>query len=86
MVSSLQKEFNLKEDFETYKKHMSYLHGDAPIQVLCLPKVIQSILLRNDLIRVYDLTFERLESVKGLGKKRVDLIVTATRRFLSGID
>lgn len=76
--------FNLEQDLQNYRRCLSYLEGDAPIQVLCLPKAVQTILIKNDLLRIYDLSFERLKSVKGLGEKRLNLVLGRVRTFVCG--
>ena len=81
-MSSLN-DYDWKKDLDHYRKCLSYLEGDAPIQVLCMPKVIENKLMKNGFTRVYDLRFERLKEIKGLGEKRIDLIMSLARHFVS---
>lgn len=83
-VVELEYKVNLKQDYENYKKNLSYIEADAPIQVLCLPKAIENILIKNRLSRVFDLRIESLKGIKLLGNKRLDLILHAVNRFNFG--
>lgn len=66
---------DIDKELNHFRHSMDILQKDMPISVLCLPKRIDIILQKNGLIRVYDLTAERLKKVKGLGRKSIDLIL-----------
>lgn len=75
--------YDFKKDLAHYRKCMTFLEGDAPIQVLCLPKKIENILLKNKLFRVYDLTFKRLVEIKFLGEKSIEIVMSRVHNFVS---
>lgn len=72
----------LLENLKNYKETMSYMCGDAPIGVLCLPKVIEKILIRNNCLRVYDLFNHDLVKIKGMGRVRIRDLTTSLDQFL----
>ena len=80
-----QKELRKKllQSLEHYRKTMSYLVGDAPIGVLCLPKATETILLRNNITRVYDLFDRDLTEIKGIGKARVGHLTSSLNQFIT---
>jgi len=64
----------IKKEFERYEKVMKYLECDLPIQVLCLPKVIENCLLNAGCLRIFDMIDRDLSEIKGLGKSRRALL------------
>ena len=78
---------NIKHNFlKQVNDYRNYLHDvslDIPIEVLCLPKSINKILLRNGLSRVKNVAAFDLTKVKGLGDKRIDLIRFRIDEFLA---
>ncbi len=72
----------IEESLRAYQKTIKYMAADAPIEILCLPKTIQTILLNNNIIRVYDLFDADLTKIKGLGKTRVDRLTASLDEFL----
>lgn len=74
---------DLKQDFLHYRKVLHYLEGNVPIQVLCLPKSIESKLLRAGFVRVYDLTSTDFTKIKGLGVKSLDILASRLDEFFS---
>lgn len=73
----------LLKNLDNYRKSMSFMACDAPIGVLCLPKVLENILIRNDCLRIYDLLNRDLTKIKGLGKTRLDRLTACLDQFIS---
>ncbi len=73
----------LIESLGRYKKTLSYMAGDAPIEVLCLPKTIQTVLISNGCLRIYDLFDCDLTKIKGIGKTRIRDLTARLNEFLS---
>lgn len=73
----------LLKGLTNYRNTLSYMAGDAPIGVLCLPKTIEKILLRNGCLRVYDLFDCDFAKIKGLGKVRIRNLTSSLNEFLS---
>jgi|ERR1700690_22022 len=77
----------IKEDvikkFAEYQKTMAFMCADAPIEILCLPKQIEKILLSNGLLRVYDLFNCDFSKIKGLGEVRIRELTTQLDKFIS---
>ncbi len=73
----------IRGDFEHYKKTVSYLGGNVPIQCLCLPVVIENALIADGCLRVYDLFNRDLTKIKGIGKTRVELLTARLDEFFS---
>lgn len=73
----------LLESLDNYRKTMSYMYGDAPIQVLCLDKVVETILINEGCLRVYDLFDRDLTEIKGIGHSRVRNLAARLDEFLS---
>ena len=71
------------ESLQNYRDFMSYASGDVPIQVLCLPKSIEKILIDYGLLRVYDLFDRDLTKIKGIGKTRIRYLASSLDQFLS---
>jgi hypothetical protein len=69
--------------YEEYNKTMKYLACDAPIGVLCLPKVIETILIDNGYDRIYDLFDMDFTKIKGLGVVRCRDLAASLDEFLS---
>lgn len=73
----------LKKKFDEYNKTIRYMLGDAPIGVLCLPPTIESILIDQGFLRVYDLFDADLIKIKGIGVARLQQLTTSLDKFLS---
>lgn len=73
----------LLHSYQSYQKTMAYLLADAPIEVLCLSKPIQTILLNSGFLRVYDLLDCDFTKIKGLGKTRIRDLTASLDKFLS---
>ena len=73
----------LDEDLAHYRNTLRFLEANVPIQVLCLPKTLETILLNSDCVRVYDLINCDLSKIKGLGKSRLQILVSRLDQFFS---
>jgi hypothetical protein len=73
----------LSKSFESYRNTMKFLSADAPIEVLCLPKNIENILLESGCLRVYDLFDMDFTKVKGLGTVRLRDLTARLQQFIS---
>lgn len=56
----------LLDSLDNYRKTLSYMCADAPIGCLCLPKVVESILNDNGIVRIYDLFNADLAKIESL--------------------
>ena len=72
----------LKEDLAHYRQVMDFLSANVPIEVLCLPKAIENVLLADGCSRVYDLIGRDLTEIKGLGRTRVAQLTSRLDEFL----
>ena len=73
----------LKEDLAHYRKSLRFLGANVPIGVLCLPPAIEKILIDGGYLRVYDLLNGDFIKIKGIGKRRLDLLTSRLDQFLS---
>lgn len=73
----------LQEDLAHYRKVMYFMGANIPIECLCLPKAIETILKTEGCTRVYDLLNRDLAEIKGLGKRRLDLLTSRLDEFVS---
>jgi len=73
----------LLKSLNNYRKTMSYLLGDAPIEVLCLPKPTQTALINAGCVRIYDLFDRDLTEIKGIGHSRIRDLTTCLDQFVS---
>ena len=73
----------LSKSFQEYRNKINYMAADAPISTLCLPLVIENILLKNGLLRVYDLLNLNFLEIEGLGMVRARNLTTRLDQFLS---
>ena len=82
---STAKKINKKllESLDNYRKFVSYMAGDMPIECMCLDKTIQKILLSNGIFRVYDLFDRDLSKIKGIGKVRSGNLNASLEQFIS---
>ncbi len=67
---------------EDYRKTISYASCDVPIGVLCLPSTIETLLINNGCLRVYDLLNRDLTEIKGLGVNRLRELNARLDQFL----
>lgn len=80
-MARLKKE--LAKKFDEYQTTIKYMLADAPIEVLCLPKTIEKILLDQGFLRIYDLFNVDLVEIKGIGVTRVQQLTTCLDKFFS---
>ena len=73
----------LAQRFKDYNKTLTYLAGDAPISILCLPKATEKILLNSGCLRVYDLFNLDFTEIKGLGRVRIRDLTTRLDQFVA---
>ena|SRR5271170_4211612 len=69
--------------YDEYRKTISFLATDAPIGILCLPKTIETILICNKFLRVYDLLNMDFTKVKGLGVRRCRNLASSLEQFIA---
>lgn len=74
---------NLEEDLYHYRTILQFMEANVPIEVLCLPKPIENILIRDGCNRVYDLISRDLTKIKGIGDIRLDLLTSRLDQFFS---
>ena len=80
-LQKLRKE--LVQSWEKYKQTIKYLACDAPIEILCLPKEIENILISNNFLRIYDLFDLDFTKIEGIGVKRARDLTSRLNQFLS---
>ncbi len=73
----------LKQKFDDYQTTMRFMLADAPIEVLCLKPAIETILLDQGFLRIYDLFNADLIKVKGLGVVRIKELTSRLDQFFS---
>jgi hypothetical protein len=88
LIEDLEKDpefskIDIQKELSHYREVVGYMGANAPIGVLCLPRVIENILAKNDIVRVYDLINYKLDGIKGLGVERIDLIRARCDEFFS---
>ena len=73
----------LNEDLAHYRNVLSYLEANVPIQVLCLPKPIETLLIKEGCLRVYDLINRDLGKIKGIGVDRLNILTSRLDQFFT---
>ena len=73
----------LKKDLMHYREVLHFMSANVPIQVLCLPKPVENILLREGLVCIYDLLDRDLAKIKGLDRQRVSLLTSRLDEFFA---
>ncbi len=81
VMAKIREELLLK--FKEYRTTMNYMAADAPIEVLCLPKEIERILITNDILRIYDVFDVDFTKIKGLGVVRIRYLTACLDQFFS---
>lgn len=71
------------QKFEDYRNTLKFLAADAPIEVLCLPKPIESALLANGCLRIYDVFNMDFTKIKGLGVTRIRHLTASLDQFFA---
>jgi len=72
-----------KKNLAHYRQTLGYMSANVPIESLCLPTVIENILIKEGFIRVYDLMAHDFREVKGIGRDRFDIIAASLDEFVS---
>jgi len=72
-----------KKDFAHYQTCMQFLGANVPLETLCLPATITTILKREEFEMVYDLLNVDLTKIKGLGPRRINLLTSRLDEFLA---
>ncbi len=83
MDENFDKKRDWQEDLSHYRKILSYMGANVPIQVLCLPKPLEKCLISNGCLRVYDLINRDLAEIKGIGEVKIDLLASRLDEFFS---
>ena len=78
-----EEKIDINESFAYYKDILSFMGADVPIEALCLPQGIITILRREGIRRVYDLFNRNLGEIKGLGPAREELLTSRLHEFIS---
>lgn len=73
----------LKVDFQHYRQILAFLGANVPIGVLCLPLSFETLLRKQGIERVYELMGRDLSEIKGLGKRRIDLLTSRLDEFFA---
>lgn len=73
----------LQKDFAHYKQTLAFLGSNVPIETLCLPKAIETILKKQNYLRVCDLLCEDFTKIKGLGNVRLRYLTSRIDEFFS---
>jgi transcription-repair coupling factor (superfamily II helicase) len=73
----------LKKKFNEYQTTMKYMLADAPIEILCLEKSIEKILLDQGFLRIYDLFDVDFVKIKGFGAVRIRNLTASLDKFFS---
>ncbi len=74
---------DLKKDLAQWRRLLSYMGANVPIQVLCLPKAVEKSLISEGILRVYDLIDRDLAEIKGIGLARGELIASRLDEFFT---
>ena len=74
---------SLRDDLTAYRVGISHEIGDVPLETLCLPKVINTILKREKFLRVHDLLGVDISGIKGISDTRATVVSQRMRTFFS---
>lgn len=72
-----------KKNLAHYRNLLCFMGANVPIEALCLPKVIENILIKEGYLRAYDLIGTDLKKIKGLGPSRASLLATRLDEFFT---
>ena len=82
-LKELLNQSSLNTDLSIYRLGITFEVGNVPIETLCLPKTINTILKKNNFLRVRDLIGIELHSIDGIGRNRAEIISRKIRTFFS---
>jgi hypothetical protein len=71
------------KSFGRYRETLTFMAADAPISILNLPKPIETILINNGCLRIYDMFNMDFTKIKGLGATRIRQLTTCIDEFFS---
>lgn len=74
---------DLVKNLVDYQTTVRMMGSDAPISILCLPKVIEKALLNQGWLRVYDLLNRDFIKVEGLNESKIRDLTSRLDQFLS---
>lgn len=81
MVDVYINKAKVDEAYKKYKKAILYMSCDLSIKCLCLPTVIENILISNGFHRVYDLIEADLSIIRNFGVKRRAILIDKLSEF-----
>lgn len=73
----------LKKNLAHYRECLMFMGANVPLEVLCLPKRIETSLLREGYSRVYDLIRQDLGEIKGIGKVGLEVLTSRLDEFFT---
>lgn len=85
--NELQKEMQEKiskeliESLQMYRKTLSCMLADAPLEVLCLSTRLQNALIASGCLRIYDLFDRDFTKIKGVGESGVRELTASLDKF-----
>lgn len=74
---------DLKKDIAHFRRTLSFMGANVPIQVLCLPKALEKSLLKQNILRVYDLIDRDLTKIEGVGSAWLELLTSRLDQFFT---
>lgn len=80
-IERFHREFS--ENISYYKKSLKFLHCDAPISVLCCSQKLESLLKKNNILRVYDLLDKNFTEIEWLDEFSRRNLTAAFDEFIS---
>ena len=78
----IHKKVDWTQDLLRYRKSLALIEADVPIEVLCMPENIESILKKAGYTRVFDLLGQKFTKIKGIGVKRAQVIFICLSQFI----
>lgn len=69
--------------FDEYRSTLNFMVADAPIEILCLSKIINKVLVDNGLLRIYDLFDCDFTKIEGLSESNIRHLTTCLDKFFS---
>lgn len=81
IIKKINEEF--LKNVEEFSKTLNFMIADVPIQILCLDKKTENILLKNGFLRVYDLFNVELTEIEGLNDSRIGNLTASLDEFFS---
>ncbi len=82
-IKYTSKKFDLQKELSDYHKKIAYLSANVPIECLCLPKPINSVLIREGVTRIFDLLDRDIKEIRGIGSRRASFLASRLYQFLA---